>query len=126
MAAFRTSRRNILIGGVAAVASQSVLAAFGKGHQSTKDSPNKGKNTGQRTRVQAVVIGSGFGGAIAAHRLGEKGIETLVLERGGLHGIQEWVVAAGRLRGACVRLYALTRLVAGRRTSLWPLRTKGG
>ena len=82
MAAFRTSRRNVLIGGAAAVASQSVLAAFGKGQQSTKDSPNKGNNTGQKTRVQAVVIGSGFGGSIAAHRLGEKGIETLVLERG--------------------------------------------
>merc|ERR1711934_1015017 len=41
-----------------------------------------GNNSGRKTRVQAVVIGSGFGGAIAAHRLGEKGIETLVLERG--------------------------------------------
>ncbi|MBF2007947.1 MAG: GMC family oxidoreductase [Chlorogloeopsis fritschii C42_A2020_084] len=32
--------------------------------------------------VQAVVIGSGFGGAVAALRLGEAGIETVVLERG--------------------------------------------
>jgi cholesterol oxidase len=32
--------------------------------------------------VQAIVIGSGFGGAVAALRLGQAGIETLVLERG--------------------------------------------
>src|ERR1700710_2677381 len=37
----------------------------------------------QRERsVEAVVIGSGFGGAVAALRLGESGIDTLVLERG--------------------------------------------
>lgn len=32
--------------------------------------------------VEAIVIGSGFGGAVASLRLGEAGIETLVLERG--------------------------------------------
>jgi cholesterol oxidase len=32
--------------------------------------------------VQAIVIGSGFGGAVAALRLGEAGLRTLVLERG--------------------------------------------
>lgn len=32
--------------------------------------------------VQAVVIGSGFGGAVAALRLGKAGIKTLVIERG--------------------------------------------
>jgi cholesterol oxidase len=32
--------------------------------------------------VPAIVIGSGFGGAVAALRLGEAGIDTLVLERG--------------------------------------------
>ena len=32
--------------------------------------------------VPAVVIGSGFGGAVAALRLGEAGIDTVVLERG--------------------------------------------
>lgn len=31
---------------------------------------------------QAIVIGSGFGGSIAALRLGEAGVQTLVLERG--------------------------------------------
>jgi cholesterol oxidase len=32
--------------------------------------------------VPAVVIGSGFGGAVAALRLGQEGIDTVVLERG--------------------------------------------
>jgi cholesterol oxidase len=33
-------------------------------------------------RVEALVIGSGFGGAVASLRLGQAGIETIVLERG--------------------------------------------
>ncbi|WP_287127793.1 NAD(P)-binding protein, partial [Candidatus Cyanaurora vandensis] len=32
--------------------------------------------------IEAIVIGSGFGGSVAALRLGEQGITTLVLERG--------------------------------------------
>lgn len=34
------------------------------------------------TDVKSIVIGSGFGGAVAALRLGQAGVETLVLERG--------------------------------------------
>lgn len=34
------------------------------------------------TRATAIVIGTGFGGSIAAFRLAEKGIDTIVLERG--------------------------------------------
>jgi cholesterol oxidase len=41
------------------------------------------------TYVEAVVIGSGFGGAVASLRLGEAGIETIVLERG-----QRWPITA--------------------------------
>ena len=33
-------------------------------------------------RCRALVIGSGFGGSIAAYRLSQKGIDTVVLERG--------------------------------------------
>ena len=82
MASFRTSRRNVLIGGAAAVASQSLLSAFGKGSKASAKEKHAGNGHGRKFKVQAVVIGSGFGGAIAAHRLGEKGVETLVLERG--------------------------------------------
>lgn len=37
---------------------------------------------GGQEYVEALVIGSGFGGAVAALRLGQAGIETVVLERG--------------------------------------------
>lgn len=43
--------------------------------------------TSERTH-EAVVIGSGFGGAVAALRLAEAGVETAVLERG-----RKWTVA---------------------------------
>lgn len=39
--------------------------------------------------VQAIVVGSGFGGAVAALRLGEAGLETLVLERGRRWSIED-------------------------------------
>jgi cholesterol oxidase len=39
--------------------------------------------------TQAIVIGSGFGGAVASLRLGEAGIETVVLERG-----RRWPITA--------------------------------
>lgn len=38
--------------------------------------------SGTEESVEALVIGSGFGGAVAALRLGQAGIETIVLERG--------------------------------------------
>ncbi|MCP6759295.1 MAG: GMC oxidoreductase [Fischerella sp. CENA71] len=38
--------------------------------------------SGDEESVEAIVIGSGFGGAVASLRLGEAGIETIVLERG--------------------------------------------
>ncbi len=38
--------------------------------------------TGIDEYVEAIVIGSGFGGAVASLRLGQAGIETIVLERG--------------------------------------------
>ncbi|MBA9004826.1 GMC oxidoreductase [Thermomonospora cellulosilytica] len=40
-----------------------------------------------RRDYQAIVIGSGFGGSVAALRLGQAGVDTLVLERG-----REWPI----------------------------------
>lgn len=37
---------------------------------------------GTEKYVEAIVIGSGFGGSVASLRLGQAGIETIVLERG--------------------------------------------
>ncbi|MFF2618618.1 GMC oxidoreductase [Kitasatospora sp. NPDC058046] len=42
---------------------------------------------GTRTDFHALVVGSGFGGSVAALRLGQAGVDTLVLERG-----REWPV----------------------------------
>lgn len=40
--------------------------------------------------TQAIVIGSGFGGAISAYRLAQAGIQTTVLERGNRWPIDPW------------------------------------
>ena len=61
------SRRSFLTGSAAGLG---LLATRAKG-QAISDEP-----------VEALVIGSGFGGAIAALRLAEAGIQTVVLERG--------------------------------------------
>lgn len=37
---------------------------------------------GKEEHIEAIVIGSGFGGAVASLRLGQAGMETIVLERG--------------------------------------------
>ncbi|QSJ19105.1 GMC family oxidoreductase [Nostoc sp. UHCC 0702] len=40
------------------------------------------RTNAQDESVEAIVIGSGFGGAVAALRLGQAGIDTLIIERG--------------------------------------------
>lgn len=66
----QTSRRQFIQSGV--------LAAAGAGLA------NSGSRAWARHSdfVPAIVIGSGFGGAVAALRLGQAGIDTLVIERG--------------------------------------------
>lgn len=64
------SRRQFLRGGL--------LAAGGLGLLGT----GQGAGTRPFDFVPAIVIGSGFGGAVAALRLGQAGINTVVIERG--------------------------------------------
>lgn len=66
----RPSRREFLRGGVLAAATAGVLASGTRAW------------AGRSDFVPAVVIGSGFGGAVAALRLGRAGIDTVVIERG--------------------------------------------
>jgi hypothetical protein len=44
--------------------------------------PARASDANSPKSVEAVVIGSGFGGAVASLRLGMRGMETVVLERG--------------------------------------------
>ena len=55
----------------------SISATAGFGISAIRASASNWENN-----VEAIVIGSGFGGAVAALRLGQAGIETIVLERG--------------------------------------------
>ncbi len=70
----RLSRRSVIKGAVAGV-----LAGAGDAglffQQDTQHVAHAGS-------VDAIVIGSGFGGAVAALRLGKAGYSTVVLERG--------------------------------------------
>ena len=79
-----TSRRQLLLGGLAALAASGIprgLASASPGHAAATK-PATGGPIPARQRVRALIIGSGFGGSVAAYRLGLKGVETLVLERG--------------------------------------------
>ncbi len=67
-ASFRVSRRSFLCTG--ALAAGGILA------------DPKWASSKPADFVPAIVIGTGFGGAVAALRLGQAGIDTVVLERG--------------------------------------------
>jgi choline dehydrogenase-like flavoprotein len=56
-----------------------------------------------RLAADAVVIGSGAGGAVAAARLAEAGLEVVILEEGSLHTSRDFDEVEGR---AAERLYA--------------------
>jgi cholesterol oxidase len=71
------SRRRFLrttVGIAAGAAGIGGAIELGRGHNSTAP----------RLHYRAIVVGSGYGGGVSALRLGEAGIQTLILERGRL------------------------------------------
>jgi cholesterol oxidase len=74
------SRRRFLGGGAALGGAGALGLALGQGAAWARPAPAAVPVTEQRHR--AVVIGSGLGGAIAAFRLAEAGVPSVVLERG--------------------------------------------
>jgi cholesterol oxidase len=66
--------RRRLLGAAAAAAAGAGAATLGVGC-SRNETPN-------RTHFKAIVIGSGYGGGVSALRLGQAGVETLILEKG--------------------------------------------
>src|SRR5947209_19506793 len=73
----RSSRRSVLksaVAGVAGVAAAGVFISQQRQHVAHA--------TANDEFIEAVIIGSGFGGSVAALRLGQAGYQTVVLERG--------------------------------------------
>ncbi len=62
----------------------------------SRDLPSVEPEAAEESRWDAVVIGSGFGGAMAAHRLVEAGARVLMIERGGWveRGAAAWLPEA--------------------------------
>jgi cholesterol oxidase len=58
--------------------------------QAQTDAAGRPGPTASVTETEALIIGSGFGGSVAALRLGQAGIRTIVLERG-----QRWAPVPG-------------------------------
>jgi cholesterol oxidase len=72
----RLSRRKFL-SGVAVVSGAVAGAGILRPHKSERGSGNH-----DRRHYSAIVVGSGYGGGVTALRLGEAGIDTLVIEKG--------------------------------------------
>jgi cholesterol oxidase len=89
----KTTRRKLILGSLASL----VAAGINTGHaktaksESTKSQSSTDSKLPTSLRVKAVVIGSGFGGSVAAYHLGRNKVETLVLERG-----RRWDVKDGQ------------------------------
>jgi cholesterol oxidase len=64
------------------------IAAMGGTTFSLSSCKKDNFTTVQDTNVEAIVVGSGFGGSVAALRLAEKGIKTLMFEMGKQYTVQ--------------------------------------
>jgi cholesterol oxidase len=89
----KTTRRKLILGSLASLvaAGVNISAAKAEKNNSTRPQSSKDPKLPSSLRVKAVVIGSGFGGAVAAYHLGRHKIDTLVLERG-----RRWDVKPGK------------------------------
>ncbi|WP_045113501.1 GMC oxidoreductase [Microscilla marina] len=80
----KLSRRRFL--GLSAMGSASVmgLTTISLANCFNPTLPQKEKNRNETTHFTSIVIGTGYGGAVSALRLGEAGVDTLMLEMGQL------------------------------------------
>jgi cholesterol oxidase len=90
----KTTRRRLILGGLASLAAAGLSSGFGtaKAKDAQRARPaSPDQPLPPRLKIKAVVIGSGFGGSVAAYHLGKNKVETLVLERG-----RRWDVKPGK------------------------------
>lgn len=89
----KTTRRQLILGSLASLAAAGLNPNSGKAATTLNSQPKSAKSSGlpASLKVKALVIGSGFGGAVAAYHLGMNKIDTLVLERG-----RRWDVKPGQ------------------------------
>ncbi len=78
------NRRRFLGYSAMATASAYGLTTFSISSCKKGDTPT---NTGRKTDYEAIVIGSGFGGSAASLRLAERGIDTLLVEKGKFYDV---------------------------------------
>lgn len=96
------SRRRFL--GMSAMASAAVLGSSSIGLTSCKKEEELAAT--RELEYDAIVVGSGYSGAVAALRLGEAGVKTLVIEMG-----KHWNVAPGK--------EDFSEMTAPKQSSLW-------
>ena len=90
----KTTRRRLILGGLASLAATGFHSSFNRaqaGQSKPASATSSDKGLPPNLKVKAVVIGSGFGGSVAAYHLGNHKVDTLVLEKG-----RRWDVLPGQ------------------------------